>query len=110
MYNKSSSKTRSGNYMIIYVDIDGTICYTENSDYENSIPNFIHILKINKLYDEGHEIVYWTARGGTTGKSWRTFTKKQIDNWGCKYHHVSVGEKPLYDLVIDDKAKRIEEL
>ena len=96
--------------MIIYVDIDGTICHTENSDYENSIPNFKHILKINKLYNDGHEIVYWTARGGTTGKSWRTFTKRQIDNWGCQYTRIEIKRKPPWDLLIDDKTKRIEEI
>ena len=96
--------------MIIYVDIDGTICHTENSDYENSIANFTHIEKINKLYDEGNEIVYWTARGGTTGKSWRTFTKRQIDNWGCQYTRIEIKRKPSWDLLIDDKTKRIEEI
>ena len=39
--------------MIIYVDIDGTICNTENSDYENSKPRYYQIGKINKLYNEG---------------------------------------------------------
>ena len=29
--------------MIIYVDIDGTICHTENSDYENSKPRYDEI-------------------------------------------------------------------
>ena len=32
--------------MIIYVDIDGTVCHTENSDYENSIPRYNQIEKI----------------------------------------------------------------
>ena len=96
--------------MIIYVDIDGTICHTENSDYENSIANFTHILKINKLYDEGHEIVYWTARGGTTSIDWSKFTKQQIDNWGCKYTRIEILKKPSWDLFIDDKTKRIEEI
>ena len=66
--------------MIIYVDIDGTICHTENSDYENSIANFTHIEKINKLYDEGNEIVYWTARGGNSGLEWKPFTEYQLTN------------------------------
>ena len=64
--------------MIIYVDIDGTICHTENSDYENSTPRYKQIEKINKLYDEGHEIVYWTARGGTTGINWSKLSQKQL--------------------------------
>ena len=96
--------------MIIYVDIDGTICHTENSDYENSIPNFTHIEKINKLHNEGNEIVYWTARGGTTGIDWSKHTKQQIDNWGCCYTRIEKQKKPHYDLFICDKTKRIEEL
>ena len=96
--------------MIIYVDIDGTICHTENSDYENSIPNFMHILKINKLYNKGHEIVYWTARGGTTKKDWSVFTQRQLDKWCCKYTRIETQKKPSYDLFIDDLSKRIEEI
>ena len=96
--------------MIIYVDIDGTICHTTNADYENSKPRHDQIDKINKLYDEGHEIVYWTARGGTTGIDWKLFTKIQIHNWGCKYTRIEEQKKPSYDLFIDDLSKRIEEI
>jgi hypothetical protein len=96
--------------MIIYVDIDGTICYNENSDYENSTPRYEQIEKINKLHNEGHEIVYWTARGGTSGIDWSRFTKRQIDNWGCEYTRIEKERKPSYDLFICDKTKRIEEL
>ena len=96
--------------MIIYVDIDGTICYTENADYENAIANFTHIEKINKLYDEGHEIVYWTARGGTTNIDGSDLTKKQLNEWCCKYTRIETLKKPHYHLFIDDKSKRIEEL
>ena len=37
-------------------------------------------------------------------------TKQQLDEWGCKYHELSVGVKPPYDLLICDKTKRIEEI
>ena len=43
-------------------------------------------------------------------KFYYELTKQQLDKWGARYHDLSVGEKPLYDLVVDDKAKRIEEL
>ena len=29
---------------------------------------------------------------------------KQLKKWGVKFHNLSVGEKPVYDLLIDDKA------
>jgi len=96
--------------MIIYVDIDNTICDTKNSDYENSTPRCEQIEKINKLHNEGNEIVYWTARGGHSGIDWSRFTKKQIDNWGCCYTRIEKQKKPSYDLFICDKTKRIEEI
>jgi hypothetical protein len=43
--------------LTIYVDIDNTICETNESDYINSKPIFANIEKINKLYDEGHNII-----------------------------------------------------
>ena len=93
--------------MIIYVDIDGTICKTKGTDYNNSEPKYEQIYKINRLYDEGNVIIYWTARGTVTQIDWLDFTKKQLDEWGCHYHDVRVG-KPQYDLWIDDKSKIIE--
>jgi|TARA_R110002020_G_scaffold29581_2_gene93297 hypothetical protein len=96
--------------LVIYVDIDNTICNTENSDYENSTPRYYQIGKINKLYNEGHEIVYWTARGGHSGIDWSRFTKKQLDEWECKYSRIETQKKPSYDLFICDKTKRIEEI
>lgn len=96
--------------MLIYVDIDGTICCTEGAGYSNAKPIKVNIDKINKLYDEGHIIVYWTARGGTTGIDWSELTGQQLVGWGCKFHNVIMGQKPTFDLLIDDKSIRIEEL
>ena len=96
--------------MIIYVDIDGTICHTKGSDYENSKPRYDQIEKINKLYNEGHEIVYWTARGSGSGIDWSRHTKQQIDNWGCCYTRIEKQKKPTCDLFVDDKGIKIEEL
>ena len=101
--------------MIIYVDIDGTICHSKKNhkgewDYHGSKPRQKQIDKINKLHDEGHEIVYWTARGSGSGIDWSRFTKRQIDNWGCQYTRIENLKKPSFDLFIDDKSKRIEEI
>lgn len=90
---------------VIYVDIDSTICYCNEDNpqvYSDCYPYPKRIEKINKLYDEGNYILYWTARGTCTGIDWTELTKKQLDNWGCKYHKV-VLKKPFYDLFIDDK-------
>ena len=95
--------------MLIYVDIDETICTTPGTDYYRSEPRPEQIEKINALYEEGHEIIYWTARGSVSGIDWTLLTKQQLSNWGAKHHEVHLG-KPHYDLFICDKSKRIEEL
>lgn len=96
---------------IIYVDIDETICITPDNPrvYENASPIIENIKKINKLYDEGYTIVYWTARGSRTQINWYDLTKKQLLEWGAKHHELNVS-KPYYDLFIDDKTLRIEEV
>jgi hypothetical protein len=95
---------------VIYVDIDETICKTpESRDYFKAEPITKNIAKINKLYDEGNTIVYWTSRGSRKQIDWYTLTKSQLDSWGVKYHELRV-DKPYYDLFIDDKTNRIEEI
>jgi len=97
--------------MVYVFDIDGTICDTDGSDYENSLPKMERIEKINKLYDEGHTVIMLTARGmGRTDQneieSYRLlydFTFKQITGWGVHFHRLMLG-KPAADYYIDDKA------
>tara|TARA_Y100001963_G_scaffold117957_1_gene164200 strand:+ start:219 stop:533 length:315 start_codon:yes stop_codon:yes gene_type:complete len=90
--------------MIIYVDIDETICETPpDRNYKLSNPIKENIKKINDLYDEGHTIIYWTARGTGSGIDWRDLTEEQFQKWGVKYHRLRLG-KPIYDLFICDKA------
>ena len=101
---------------LIYVDIDETICNREASsdfgvvhDYTKAQQIKENIAKINKLYDEGNTIVYWTARGSRKQINWRELTEQQLKLWGAKYHELEVN-KPFYDLFIEDKSCRIEEL
>jgi len=95
--------------MIIYVDIDNTICITNGSDYINSEPIVSAIHKINCLYEMGYDIIYWTARGKNSGKDWIELTKAQLKKWGCLYHKLSF-DKPAYDCILDDKALKISDL
>ena len=88
--------------MIIFVDIDDTIFKSSGLEYDKSEPIFERIEKINKLYDDGNEIIYWTARGTKTGKNWFELTYNQLKNAGCKFTELRMG-KPYYDLFIDDK-------
>jgi hypothetical protein len=89
--------------MIYAVDIDNTICSTSGSDYVNSQPIKTRIEKINLLYNSGHTIVYWTARGSKSGIDWQSLTIQQLNSWGCLYH-LLLFNKPVYDLYIDDKS------
>ena len=90
--------------MIVYVDIDETICISpENRNYFEATPIRKNIKKINQLYDEGDVIVYWTARGSGSGIDWREVTENQFKEWGVKYHELRFG-KPVYDLFVCDKV------
>jgi len=86
------------------VDIDGTICtYDKVVPYKSAAPIRERIKFFNDLYDTGHEIIYWTARGGHSKKDYSVLTKKQLDEWGVKRTELRMG-KPSYDFWIDDKA------
>lgn len=109
------SKRFSDNQKVALVDIDETICfYSGKRIYNLAEPNLENIGKINKLYNEGWKIIYWTARGSTSGVDYYGFTELQLSSWGCKFHELITGTtpnpKPHFDLIIDDKSKRIEEL
>lgn len=89
---------------IIHVGIDGTICDSaKENDYENAKPIQNRIDAINKLYDAGHTIIMTTARSTNTGKDFSQLTKKQLKEWGVKYHDISFS-KSNYDFLIDDKS------
>ena len=107
-----SDKTK---YNRIVIDLDDTICYTTNRDFDNSIPNEKVINKTNKLYEEGWEIVIFTARGD---KSCRTLAEKELkyrlitERWlkenNVKYTRLMFG-KSNADYYVDDKNISIEE-
>tara|TARA_R100000008_G_scaffold40997_1_gene23566 strand:+ start:2250 stop:2585 length:336 start_codon:yes stop_codon:yes gene_type:complete len=89
--------------MIIYVDVDETICITpDDRNYAMADPILENIEKINALYEADHTIIYWTARGSGSGIDWREITEDQFALWGVKHHELKFG-KPVYDLFIDDK-------
>ena len=87
--------------MIYCFDIDGTICFGEK---ETAIPRYERIIKINKLFDEGHIIIFETARGSTTGIYWYEFTFKQLNKWNVKFHQLRCGIKIHADIYVDDKG------
>jgi len=102
---------------ILCFDLDGVIC--SNTKYKNSdlidykksksIP--IAVKTINKLYDKGHTIIIYTARGMTRYNGNLSLIRKKLQkptieslkSWKLKYHKLIFG-KIYYDLIIDDKS------
>ena len=84
------------------IDIDGTICTpTVGRDYHKAEPWQDRIAKINNLYDEGHYIIYFTARAmGRFSDQPHSIasvkaegvlfelTQNQLKEWGVKYHEL----------------------
>ena len=103
------------------IDIDGVIA-TEVKDtvsidnlglvsinYSLATPIEENISFFNSLYEDGHTVVYFTARGSDTGVDWRLCTEVQLKTWGVKYHELRLG-KPSADYYVDDKLASIESL
>lgn len=89
-------------------DIDNTLVRTVGSDYENSSPIQHRIDSVNRLYDEGHTIYLFTARGSASGRDLREFTEQQMNRFGIKFHRLIMG-KPDVDVFVDDKAISVNE-
>ena len=76
------------------------------------------IIQVNKLFDEGHYIIYMNARGASKWDpsfgvissnvsveyiNMFNFTENQLKSWGCKYQELRLG-KPNADYYIDDRC------
>jgi capsule biosynthesis phosphatase len=93
------------------IDLDGTLCTIEKSGYTFASPIESRINKVNKLFDEGNEIIIFTARGMNTFKGnkqkvyeqYYDFTVEQLKKWQVKYTSLILG-KPSADFYIDDKG------
>jgi hypothetical protein len=84
-------------------DLDGTLCTLTDGKYETAEPFVDRIRHVNKLFEEGHTILIFTARGATSKRDLRDFTFGQLSAWGIKFHKL-VTDKPHFDLLVDDKA------
>jgi glycerol-3-phosphate cytidylyltransferase len=97
-------------------DLDNTLCLTENKDYANCKPFEDRVKIVNDLYDQGHEITIYTARGmgkfkgnvDLVYKEYYELTKNQIEKWAIKHHVLLLG-KLSYDHFICDKAYNSED-
>lgn len=89
--------------MRIYVDIDKTIFSTNGMNYDQVTPITEHIKIVNEMYENGHTITMWTARGSLSNKCFFKLTYNQLKTHGVLFHELRLG-KPAFDLFIDDKA------
>ncbi|MBI1870527.1 MAG: hypothetical protein HYS07_04955 [Chlamydiae bacterium] len=94
--------------MIYCFDIDGTLCTNTDGEYEKAEPIYSVITRVNQIYQEGHTVLLYTARGATTGINWRPLTEEQLRKWKVTYHQLYMG-KPTADLYIDDKALNLSD-
>jgi CMP-N-acetylneuraminic acid synthetase len=86
------------------IDIDGVLATTMPPDrYHDAEPVHDVITSVNSLFDAGHEIVLFTARGSATGIDWHEVTERQMRDWGVRYHRLVFG-KPAADYYVDDRA------
>ncbi|MCT4223065.1 HAD family hydrolase [Elizabethkingia anophelis] len=86
--------------MQIIIDFDGTIC-TEERTYSRSMAKPLDhaIESVNKLYDQGHTIIIYSAR------TWMEYemTMDWLSRYNVKFHQLILG-KPIGDVWIDDRA------
>lgn len=92
------------------IDVDGVVAsISPNNDYTVATPLTSTIAAINRLYDAGHRIIMFTARGSETGIDWHELTASQLREWGLKFHELHCG-KPSADYYVDDRMLSVNEL
>jgi len=84
-------------------DLDGTLCTLTDGKYETAEPIAGRIRHVNNLFESGHTVLIFTARGATSQRDLKDFTIEQLDGWGVKYSKLIMG-KPHFDILVDDKA------
>ena len=92
--------------MIYVVDIDGTICDTPVGQYEKSEPMMDRIEKLNKIYDEGNSIIFYTARG--MGRFKGDGIKDVITSTSFPHLELRMGKQHAH-YFIDDKGINSED-
>lgn len=92
----------------IVFDLDDTICFCHDRDWENAKPNIDLIRRINKLYNDGWFIHIHSARGQLSGVDYTEIVTKWLNENGVLYHKLQFG-KPLAVLYVDDKAISVDD-
>ena len=103
----------------LVIDLDNTISYTENGDYENAIPISGIIDKLYEYKENGFDIIIYSSRNmrtyeGNIGKINKN-TLPIIIDWlnrnNVPYDEIYVGKPWCGDdgLYVDDRAVRPDE-
>jgi len=108
--------TRRVSDKTLCVDVDDTICFTENFDYTASTPNEPVIAKLREARTHGWRIVLYTARGqGRSGGRIELISadvfeevRSFCERFDVPFDEIVVG-KPLARWYVDDKAIRPDE-
>lgn len=101
--------------MKVFVNINSITSYhlnLENEfDYKSFKPKYHCIEKINKMYDNGDEIVYLVPKELNYGVDWEDFLFKKLVEWGCSFNDIICGiENVLLDSTFDGEITIIEEI
>lgn len=91
-------------------DLDGTLCQTDHLGYASAEPIPDAIEAVNALWEAGHRIVIDSSRGWGANRDYMDLTRRQLEEWGVKYHALRCGVKIPADRYVDSKAVRPTEL
>jgi len=110
LFLELKNKLENGKKLTVCFDIDGIIAQKNDGlDYSKALPLQYGIEAVNNLYDKGHQIILFTARGYITGKDWSEITRQQLKDWNVKYNKLIFG-KVAADIYVDDKFLTIGDL
>ena len=101
---------------VIVTDVDDTILFTENRDYENSRPNEPVVEGLRRLKEKGWKIILMSARGmgrsngdiETVSEEVTAEIQRFVDKYDVPCDDIILG-KPWASYYIDDKAIRPDE-
>ena len=109
---------KADNQKRIAVDLDGTLTLKGRfpeiwhitpmellNAYDKVKPDLEMIKIVNNLYKKGYIIYIFTSRSNLFQKH----IKQWLKRYKVKYHYF-ITDKPFYDILIDDKAVRPEEV
>ena len=98
-----------GEKLTIAIDVDGTVADSSDVDFvkaEDDPYEFMNarpikgaLEAVKKLFDEGHTIVFHTARDNNSKEA----TKQWLEKHGFPFHHIEC-DKLVAHVYIDDRA------